>query len=98
MNKFAAQKCDGQRPTCSQCLKSARPGDACEYADAGRTRAQMLEENISRLEARIRELEEPLDENSVKLHSPYVQTQGGSSSWPALSSAVGSTEAISPST
>ncbi|KAF5344291.1 hypothetical protein D9758_012320 [Tetrapyrgos nigripes] len=87
-------KCDGQRPMCGQCVKSARPGDTCEYADAGRTRAQMLEENISRLEARIRELEEPLDENSVKLHSPYVQIQGRSSSWPA--SVVASTEAISP--
>ncbi|KAJ3775128.1 Zn(2)-Cys(6) binuclear cluster domain-containing protein [Lentinula raphanica] len=64
-------KCDGLRPTCTQCLKSARPGDACEYADSGRTRTQMLEDNISRLEARIRELEEPTDEDAVRLHAPY---------------------------
>ncbi|KAJ4485845.1 Zn(2)-Cys(6) binuclear cluster domain-containing protein [Lentinula aciculospora] len=64
-------KCDGLRPTCTQCLRSARPGDACEYADSGRTRTQMLEDNISRLEARIRELEEPDDENAVRLHLPY---------------------------
>ncbi|THV06926.1 hypothetical protein K435DRAFT_825738 [Dendrothele bispora CBS 962.96] len=91
-------KCDGQRPVCSQCLKSARPGDACEYADAGRTRTQVLEENISRLEARIRELEEPFDENSVKLHSPYTtQSQGRSSSMPTLPPVVASSsEGISP--
>ncbi|KAJ3984589.1 Zn(2)-Cys(6) binuclear cluster domain-containing protein [Lentinula detonsa] len=64
-------KCDGLRPTCTQCLKSARPGDACEYADSGRTRTQMLEDNISRLEARIRELEEPNDEDAVRLYAPY---------------------------
>ncbi|KAF9074797.1 Zn(2)-Cys(6) binuclear cluster domain-containing protein [Rhodocollybia butyracea] len=64
-------RCDGLRPTCTQCIKSARPGDACEYADGGRTRTQMLEDNISRLEARIRELEEPDDESAVRLHAPY---------------------------
>ncbi|KAJ3919676.1 Zn(2)-Cys(6) binuclear cluster domain-containing protein [Lentinula edodes] len=74
-------KCDGLRPTCTQCLRSARPGDACEYADSGRTRTQMLEDNISRLEARIRELEEPDDENAVRLHLPY---NFSSQSTPAL--------------
>lgn len=34
----------------------------------------MLEENIARLEARIRELESPDDDNAVKLHNPYVET------------------------
>ncbi|THV00672.1 hypothetical protein K435DRAFT_963936 [Dendrothele bispora CBS 962.96] len=87
-------KCDGQRPVCSQCLKSARPGDACEYVDAGRTHTQVLEEKISRLEARIRELEEPFDENSVKLHSPYTQSQGRSSSMPTV--VASSSEGISP--
>ncbi|THU85862.1 hypothetical protein K435DRAFT_684747 [Dendrothele bispora CBS 962.96] len=89
-------KCDGQRPVCSQCLKSARPGDACEYIDEGRTHTQVLEEKISRLEARIRELEEPFDENSVKLHSPYTQSQGRSSSMPTL--VASSSEGIMVST
>ncbi|KIK70720.1 hypothetical protein GYMLUDRAFT_254049, partial [Collybiopsis luxurians FD-317 M1] len=66
---------DGLRPTCTQCIKSARPGDACEYADGGRTRTQMLEDNIARLEARIRELEEPDDENAVRLHLPYTSSR-----------------------
>lgn len=41
----------------------------------------MLEDNISRLEARIRELEEPDDENAVRLHLPY---NFSSQSTPAL--------------
>ncbi|KAE9400608.1 hypothetical protein BT96DRAFT_975287 [Gymnopus androsaceus JB14] len=57
---------------CTQCMKSARPGDNCEYADGGRTHTQMLEDNVARLEARIRELEEPDDENAVRLHLPYT--------------------------
>ncbi|KAF5388612.1 hypothetical protein D9757_004640 [Collybiopsis confluens] len=66
---------DGLRPMCTQCIKSARPGDTCEYADGGRTRTQMLEDNIARLELRIRELEEPEDEDAVRLHLPYAASR-----------------------
>lgn len=39
----------------------------------GLTRTQMLEENISLLEARIRELENPAEAgSSVKLHNPIA--------------------------
>ncbi|KAF8832107.1 hypothetical protein HHX47_DHR1000886 [Lentinula edodes] len=81
-------KCDGLRPTCTQCLRSARPGDACEYADSGRTRTQMLEDNISRLEARIRELEEPDDENAGGMSSLFLDTQRNSNS-PSIASSSG---------
>lgn len=74
---------------CTQCERSARPGDECEYTDTGRTRTQVLEENVARLEARIRELEEPHDEQAVRLHDPYhhhqqVQDHRRSSSLPGL--------------
>ena len=59
---------------CSQCARSARPDDECEYADGGRTRQQILEENIARLESRLRELEDP-EESAVVLHNPYATRQ-----------------------
>lgn len=65
---------------CSQCASgNLRPGDVCEYADGGRTHTQMLEDNIAKLEARIRELEEPVDENAVRLHLPYSTSSQHSS-------------------
>ncbi|KAJ3795906.1 Zn(2)-Cys(6) binuclear cluster domain-containing protein [Lentinula aff. detonsa] len=94
-------KCDGLRPTCTQCLKSARPGDACEYADSGRTRTQMLEDNISRLEARIRELEEPNDEDAVRLYAPYNLSSQSSPSLmvpPSTASSIRSGSALSSPT
>ena len=52
-------KCDGARPVCGPCTRSVFTDD-CEYADAhGRSRTQMLEETIVRLEERIEELENP---------------------------------------
>jgi hypothetical protein len=37
----------------------------------------MLEENISRLEARLQELEHPDQDFSVKLHDPYSRSEHG---------------------
>ena len=55
----APQKCDGVKPACQQCRKAKKP-DQCEYDDGkGKTRTQILRENIQRLEARIKELEDP---------------------------------------
>ncbi|KAI3612458.1 hypothetical protein WG66_010051 [Moniliophthora roreri] len=73
-------KCDGGRPTCGQCLRRAHLGiEECEYADiSGRTQSEILEENISRLESRIHELEDPSRASSVTLHQPYMG-QGQSS-------------------
>lgn len=51
-------RCDGAKPSCSQCTK-AKKGDACEYDDGkGKTRTQLMRENIIRLEQRIHELEQ----------------------------------------
>lgn len=60
---------------CGPCTRTNRSED-CEYTDAqGRSRTQMLEENITRLEARIRELENPDDQiSNISLHDPYVQS------------------------
>lgn len=47
--------------------------DDCEYTDnQGRTRTQMLEENVARLQARLHELENPTAPgSSILLHDPY---------------------------
>ncbi|KAF9483268.1 hypothetical protein BDN70DRAFT_873958 [Pholiota conissans] len=67
-------KCDGKRPICSQCDRAGRAED-CEYTTGQeRSTVQILEENISRLEARIQELQNPdVASTSVTLHQPYVQ-------------------------
>ncbi|KAF8153414.1 hypothetical protein B0H34DRAFT_784478 [Crassisporium funariophilum] len=65
-------KCDGQQPICGQCDRAGRSED-CEYtAGLERSKAQILEENISRLEARIQELQNPdVAIAAIKLHQPY---------------------------
>ncbi|KAJ7696724.1 hypothetical protein B0H17DRAFT_909120, partial [Mycena rosella] len=70
-----ASKCDGRRPVCGPCLRGCRPDD-CEYTDShNRSRAEILEEDISRIESRIYELEHPAQGagGSVPLHHPYSQ-------------------------
>ncbi|KAI0091627.1 hypothetical protein BDY19DRAFT_931436 [Irpex rosettiformis] len=62
-------RCDGQRPTCDQCMRSNILD--CEYTDEGLTASQILEQNISALEARIRQLEG--DPGSITLHDPHLQ-------------------------
>ncbi|KAG6856126.1 hypothetical protein H0H87_007281, partial [Tephrocybe sp. NHM501043] len=65
-------KCDGVKPVCGPCRKHPKDDD-CEYADGpGRSRTKVLEDTVSRLEARLHELEHP-DETtpSVTLHDPY---------------------------
>ncbi|KAH9847663.1 hypothetical protein C2E23DRAFT_490406 [Lenzites betulinus] len=52
-------RCDGVRPVCGQCIRTSREID-CEYTDGpGPSPTQQLEEQIARLESRIRELEHP---------------------------------------
>ncbi|KAG7453179.1 uncharacterized protein BT62DRAFT_50144 [Guyanagaster necrorhizus] len=67
-------RCDGVRPVCGPCTRARRPDD-CQYTDnQGRSRMEILEENISRVQARIQELEHPTSsEASITLHSPYTQ-------------------------
>ncbi|KAI0821109.1 hypothetical protein BC629DRAFT_424612 [Irpex lacteus] len=63
-------RCDGVRPVCGQCSSKGKADD-CEYTGdvQGLTRIQLMEENIALLEARIRELEDPAQDLSVRLHS-----------------------------
>ncbi|KAJ7625251.1 hypothetical protein DFH06DRAFT_1103978 [Mycena polygramma] len=72
------QKCDGTRPKCHQCSRSSSLND-CEYADAGPSRAQMLEEQIANVEARIQELEPPRTISSnIVLNNPHRRPSGPS--------------------
>ncbi|KAJ7455941.1 hypothetical protein B0H11DRAFT_1925889 [Mycena galericulata] len=63
-----------RRPVCGQCLSTYRRDD-CEYPDKqGRSRAEILEEDISRVQYRIYQLEHPQEaHSSVQLHHPYRQ-------------------------
>ncbi|KAG5639105.1 hypothetical protein H0H81_006694 [Sphagnurus paluster] len=74
-------RCDGTKPACQQCLR-AKKGDACEYDDGkGKTRTQLLRENILRLEQRIKELEDPeYVSPAVVLYDPHAHSRSGSSS------------------
>ncbi|KAK0186050.1 hypothetical protein F5146DRAFT_166538 [Armillaria mellea] len=73
-------RCDGERPVCGPCARARRPDD-CQYTDnQGRSRMEILEESISRVQARIQELENPeSSESSVPLHSPYTQGSANTS-------------------
>ncbi|RXW23877.1 hypothetical protein EST38_g1966 [Candolleomyces aberdarensis] len=72
--RFLKIKCDGVKPVCGPCRRHPKE-DECEYADGpGRSRTKALEEQVSRLEARLQELENPDSTTpSVKLHDPYAQ-------------------------
>ncbi|KIM36232.1 hypothetical protein M413DRAFT_449285 [Hebeloma cylindrosporum] len=72
-------KCDAARPVCTQCERGGRSED-CEYlVGQERSTVQILEDNISRLEARIQELQNPdvAQTMPVNLHQPYVANGSG---------------------
>lgn len=75
------KKCDGRRPYCSACIRTDRKDD-CEYSDTqGRTRTEILEETLERLQARLLELENPDAARPILLADPYrteVQTSSSS--------------------
>ncbi|KAH8101647.1 hypothetical protein DFH11DRAFT_1790190 [Phellopilus nigrolimitatus] len=71
LQRGKACKCDGGRPVCTQCVFDDCASD-CEYTDKqGRTRTQILEENIALLQARVQELENPEHAQPVLLRDPY---------------------------
>lgn len=74
------QRCDGSKPICDKCIARGDQED-CEYTTdvQGLTRTQMLEETVSVLEARIRQIEHPI--GIVSLRDPHTITSavGGSS-------------------
>ena len=62
---------------CTPCIEANKIDD-CEYTDnQGRTRTQMLEEDIARLEARLQELEGGPNP-SLSLHDPYASSASSS--------------------
>lgn len=73
-------RCDGAKPACQQCIR-AKKTDSCEYDDGrGKTRTQLLRETISKLENRIRELEDPeYISSSIALFDPHLPSRSGSS-------------------
>lgn len=99
------QKCDGVRPICSPCLDTPGGYEDCEYPDGGPSRMQHLEDSISRIQTRIRELQAsgPDTAAPVLLYHPYTMESGTSSRAhsPATSSShssVGSGETYMPVT
>ncbi|KAJ6631297.1 hypothetical protein B0H10DRAFT_1978077 [Mycena sp. CBHHK59/15] len=72
--RFLKIKCDGQKPICGPCRKHPKDDD-CEYSDGpARSRTKALEDTVSRLEARLHELEHPEESTpSVTLYDPYNQ-------------------------
>ncbi|KAJ7754358.1 hypothetical protein DFH07DRAFT_941049 [Mycena maculata] len=69
-------KCDGGRPMCGPCSRySAAFGD-CEYTEGGQSNGQMLEEQISILQARIEELEKPPNQ-CLTLSMPHASGSRG---------------------
>lgn len=74
-------RCDGARPTCTQCLRGDRAID-CEYTDGNRRpRTLALEEDVARLQARVQELENPdTTTPSLTLHDPYMHNSQSTTS------------------
>ena len=72
------------KPTCGRCSQNSN--NDCEYTDEGKqSRAQALQETISQLEARIRDLEHPeLTTPSIVLHDPHSGSALPQFSPPAL--------------
>ncbi|KAJ7611705.1 hypothetical protein FB45DRAFT_1118939 [Roridomyces roridus] len=81
---FLFQRCDSVRPICGPCSRAQRFED-CEYGDAEGSNVQNLEDQISRLQIRIRDLERPVSNRphggGVPLQDPY-RPQPGPSSMP----------------
>ncbi|KAF9017738.1 hypothetical protein BDZ89DRAFT_1140522 [Hymenopellis radicata] len=69
--RFLKIKCDGAKPICGPCLRHPKD-DECEYADSPRrSRTKQLEDQVARLEARLRDLEQPELPSPIILHNPY---------------------------
>ncbi|KAJ7214814.1 hypothetical protein GGX14DRAFT_609467, partial [Mycena pura] len=61
--------CDFRRPQCGPCSRSKDFQD-CEYAQSGRTRVELLQEQVALTASRIAELEKPSG-SQLKLYDPY---------------------------
>jgi len=68
-------RCDGSRPICQQCSRANRSAD-CEYDDGKtKTRTQLLQEKIHRLEFRLQQLEGTApSEGNANANLPLAQS------------------------
>ncbi|KAJ3565337.1 hypothetical protein NP233_g7695 [Leucocoprinus birnbaumii] len=66
-------KCDGVQPVCGSCLRTEKAED-CEYTTGSeRSTSQRLEDEVHRLQTRLRDLQRPSDPpQGVTLQQPYV--------------------------
>ncbi|KAJ7614069.1 hypothetical protein FB45DRAFT_1008827 [Roridomyces roridus] len=82
------KKCDGVRPVCGPCTRVPKD-DECEYTDVS-SRTKDLQETISRLKARVNELENPLQTQSSSGSSRYEVASPTPSSPSIISGTSGS--------
>ncbi|KAJ7918524.1 hypothetical protein B0H13DRAFT_2269065 [Mycena leptocephala] len=77
-------KCDAKKPICTPCVQFVGGGlHDCEYTESGPAQSQVLEEQISIIESRIQELEQPKEMRTlVGLHNPYQSGHRRTSSEP----------------
>lgn len=69
---FFIQRCDGVRPSCSQCVKAGRE-KFCDFDDRHRkSRTQILQEKLLSLEQKLRKLED-VPAESAQLEKVYQQ-------------------------
>ncbi|KAJ4479064.1 hypothetical protein J3R30DRAFT_3473875 [Lentinula aciculospora] len=67
-------RCDGERPRCGPCLNSSAAFSDCEYNDNnGLTQVQILEDQISILETRLKELQGRGPQQDAR----QIKSQGG---------------------
>ncbi|KAJ7688885.1 hypothetical protein B0H17DRAFT_1202747 [Mycena rosella] len=69
-------KCDGTKPMCGPCSRYSVAFGDCEYVENGPSSGQMLEEQISILQARIEELETPKNQR-LTLSMPRASSSRG---------------------
>ncbi|KAJ3784782.1 hypothetical protein GGU10DRAFT_20372 [Lentinula aff. detonsa] len=74
--RFHKIKCDGVKPVCGSCTRLPRD-EECEYA-GGPSKMKELEQRLTRLKARVRELESPeMTGSGLQLAEPYMTTDSG---------------------
>ncbi|KAJ7018680.1 hypothetical protein C8F04DRAFT_1150527 [Mycena alexandri] len=76
---LTSTKCDAKKPICTPCGRFIGGGlQDCEYTETGPAQSQIIQEQISILESRIQELEQPkATRMSIGLQNPYTASRPG---------------------
>ncbi|VDC04593.1 unnamed protein product [Peniophora sp. CBMAI 1063] len=74
-------RCDGGTPICGPCRKDGRAVD-CEYASNAPSSTHRLEQRVTELRARLRDLEPSSSSQGTSLHSPSPSVQGSQTPQP----------------